>query len=114
MDVESTAEALYYTKFWELAVIFIIGYFILNSLKSVASTLFSFAQLKTDEIGMSTEVEYQRQHWRVVGIGLRRMELQSLDKEYHLLVPTSSWKTMSIIVRPHSVKQMEDRDEPQK
>lgn len=110
MDVNTAADAIVNSQVWKFAAIFILSYFILSGLNVTASTLFSFFLLKTDEIGISTEVEYQRKKWRVLSIGIRRIRMESLEEHYEIMVHTKEWRSMHIIIKPSYNPPLEEEE----
>lgn len=100
MDMETTAEAFLNSNFWNISAIFIISYVLFNLVKTLASNLLIFILLKTDNVGLGTQVLYKNSKWEVTKIGFRHMRLKKSEENFSVFVSTSEWKDMWIIV-PH-------------
>ena len=85
-------------ELWQAIFVFIVGFVILNIIKSIASNIFQFILFKTDVFGIGSYVEYKGKKGIIKEIGLRRILLELEGENSTMYIRTMDWKNLILII----------------
>lgn len=97
-ELEGLVSSLTSGALWQAVVIFIVGYVLINLIKTTASTIFQFILFKTDLFGVGSYVEYKGKKGIIKEIGLRRIKIEMEDRDSTMFISTSDWKELLLII----------------
>ena len=85
-------------ELWQAVFVFIVGFVVLNIIKSIASNIFQFILFKTDVFGIGSYVEYKGKKGIIKEIGLRRILLELEGENSTMFIRTMDWKNLILII----------------
>ena len=103
-EVFGLADILLSNSIWGAIAVFVMGYVAVNIVKSLATSLFQYIMLKTDQFGIGSVIEYNRNRYVIREIGFRRIALEDKDTREWYYIPTKDWTQMILVIPNDSAK----------
>jgi hypothetical protein len=96
--VSQVAESFVQSQIWMIAILFIVTYILINTIKNTAAAIFSYLLVKSDVYGIGSYIEYKGKRYIIRSIGIRRIHLEPEDHRETRYIRTQDWKSMELIV----------------
>ncbi len=97
-EVLGLADIILSNSVWGAIAVFVMGYVAVNIVKSLATSIFQYIMLKTDQFGIGTIVEYNKSRYVIREIGFRRIALEDkLTREWYY-ISTKDWTKMILVI----------------
>jgi hypothetical protein len=97
-EVFGLADIILSNSVWGAIAVFVMGYVAVNIVKSVATSIFQYIMLKTDQFGIGSVIEYKGKRYVIREIGFRRIALEEKTTREWYYIATNSWMHMILIV----------------
>lgn len=103
-EVFGLADIILSNSVWGAIAVFVMGYVAVNIVKSVATSIFQYIMLKTDQFGIGSVVEYNKGRYVIREIGFRRIALENLKSREWFYIPTKDWTEMILVIPVDTAK----------
>ena len=97
-NVSEVAQGFINSEIWGIALLFIVTYIVINTIKNIASAIFAYLLVKSDVFGIGSYIEYKGKRYIIKTIGLRRIHLEPENHNETRYIRTQDWKDMELIV----------------
>ena len=97
-EVFGLADIILSNSIWKAIAVFVMGYVAVSIVKSVATSIFQYIMLKTDQFGIGSIIEYNKKRYVIREIGFRRIALEDKEtREWHYIA-TKDWMHMILVI----------------
>lgn len=103
-EVFGLADIILSNSVWGAISVFIMGYIAVNIIKTIATSIFQYIMLKTDQFGIGSVVEYNKRRFIIREMGFRRIALECHDSREWYYMPTKDWSQMILVIPIESAK----------
>lgn len=103
-EVIGLVDIIVNNSIWNAIAIFVMGYVAVGIVKSVASSIFQYIMLKTDQFGIGTVVEYQKKRHVIRELGFRRIVLEEVETQEWYYISTKNWVEMVLVIPVDNTK----------
>ena len=103
-EVVGLADIILSNSVWGAIAVFMMGYVAISIVKSIASSIFQYIMLKTDQFGIGSIVEYKGSRYVIRELGFRRIALEhKVNREWYYIA-TKNWINMVLVIPTESTK----------
>lgn len=102
-EITNLVDILASSQLWQAIVVFIIGFVVLNILKTIASTIFQYILFTSDIYGIGSYVEYKGKRGIIKHRGLRRISIELETESATMYISTMDHKNL-ILIMPDEIK----------
>jgi hypothetical protein len=97
-EVFGLADIILSNSVWGAIAVFIMGYVAVSIVKSMASSIFQYIMLKTDQFGIGSVVEYKNKRYVIRELGFRRSALEDKKTREWYYISTKDWGNMILVI----------------
>ena len=97
-EVFGLADIILSNSIWGAIAVFMMGYVAVSIVKSIATSIFQYIMLKTDQFGIGSVIEYKNKRYVIRELGFRRIALEDKNTREWYYISTKDWVNMVLVI----------------